>query len=224
MALHLLVTGTGTDVGKTVFTAHLVRYGVRRGLRLSVFKPFCSGGREDARILRESAGGASSLDVVNPWHFRPPLAPAIAAAAAGRRIRIEEVVKHVREHAKGADLVVVEGAGGLLSPLASDGDAPALIRRLGAVAVVVAVDRLGVLHEVRATLSALPSADASTARLVLMDPARRDVSCRHNRDYLERLLGPDRVFRFPRLTPSLLREGVHPKAGREFDRLLAGLG
>lgn len=219
-----MVTGTGTDVGKTVFSVHLVRRAVRLGWRPAVFKPFCSGGRGDAVALREAAGGATPLDVMNPWHFRPPLAPAIAAAAAGRHIRIAEVVKHVREHAADADLVVVEGAGGLLSPLAADGDAPALIRRLGAVAVVVAVDRLGVLHDVRATLAALPAGDASGARLVLMDPARRDASCRHNRAYLERLLGPDRVFRFPRLNARHLREGVHPKAGREIDRLLAGLG
>jgi dethiobiotin synthetase len=207
-----------------VFTAHLVRHGVRLGLRVSVFKPFCSGGRDDARILCAAAGGAAPLDVVNPWHFRPAIAPAIAAALAGRRIRIEEAVNHVRENAKDAELIVVEGAGGLLSPLASDGDAPALIRRLGSVAVVVAVDRLGVLHDVRATLAALPSAEASAARLVLMDPLRRDPSCRHNREYLERLLGPDRVFRFPRLAPRHLREGVHPEAGREIGRLLAGLG
>src|SRR5512137_1900852 len=88
-----------------------------RGVRVVALKPVCSGGRGDALVLQEAAGSVVSLDEVNPWHFRAPLAPLLAARKEGKRVTCREVIGHVRRMGERFEAVVVEGAGGLLSPL-----------------------------------------------------------------------------------------------------------
>jgi len=223
MAVYIIVAGTGTGVGKTALSALLVRRLRARGIGVAAFKPLCSGGRSDARLLLDALG-EGALDVVNPWHFRPPIAPAVAARLAGSPVRVADVAGHVRRHSAGADVAVVEMAGGLLSPLASDGDAPDLIRALRAAPVLVTVDRLGVIHDVRAALACLPPRVAERTPVVLMSPLRRDPSCRYNRDVLADLLGSGRLFRIPRLPESALSGRVSAAVDRELDRLLAAVG
>ena len=68
------ITGTNTGVGKTVLAALLARFLRQSGLNVAACKPVCSGNRDDARRLADALGGALSLDEINPWHFRAPLA------------------------------------------------------------------------------------------------------------------------------------------------------
>ena len=77
-------------------------------------KPICSGGRSDARLLHAAAGKVLPLDGVNPWHFRAALAPVLAARKEKKRVRLRQVVTHIRRVAKGFEVVIIEGAGGLL--------------------------------------------------------------------------------------------------------------
>ena len=113
----LFITGTDTGVGKTVFAAVATLLLRRRGVRVAALKPICSGGREDARLLHAAAGRVLSLDEVNPWHFRAALAPTLAARRENRLVLLRPVVAHIRRAAKRFEVVIVEGAGGLLSPL-----------------------------------------------------------------------------------------------------------
>ena len=78
----LFITGTDTGVGKTVFAALSTVYLRQNGFRVAALKPLCSGGRDDARVLHAAAGKVLSLDEVNPWYFRAPLAPLLAADAS----------------------------------------------------------------------------------------------------------------------------------------------
>ena len=75
----LVVTGTGTGVGKTVLSGLLVRRLVRLGRTVRAFKPLCSGGRGDARVLEAALNGSQTLEDINPWHFEASLSPALAA-------------------------------------------------------------------------------------------------------------------------------------------------
>src|SRR6266545_3823577 len=113
----LFITGTDTGVGKTGFAVLVTRHLREGGFHVAALKPICSGGRADARLLRDAAGNVLSLDEVNPWHFRLPLSPLLAARKEKKRVRLHEVVAHIRRVAKRFDVIVVEGAGGLLSPL-----------------------------------------------------------------------------------------------------------
>jgi dethiobiotin synthetase len=163
----LFVTGSDTGVGKTVLAALLVRHLRESGVRVAGLKPICSGGRGDARALRAAAGKVLSLDAVNPWHFRAALAPVLAARKENRRVRLRQVVAHIRRVAKGFECVVVEGAGGLLSPLGVDFDSRDLLCALSAKPLVVCANRLGAVNQALLVLEALPRVLANQAQVIL---------------------------------------------------------
>ena len=73
------ITGTDTGAGKTVLTALLAAFLRGRGVKVAALKPICSGGRADATIIFTALGGRLTLDEINPWHFRAPIAPLLAA-------------------------------------------------------------------------------------------------------------------------------------------------
>ena len=124
------ITGTDTGVGKTVLTALLARYLRERGVNVAALKPVCSGGRDDARALQAASNGALSLDEINPWHFRAPIAPLLAARRERKRVKRSQVVAHVRAMQKRFDVLLIEGAGGLLSPLGENFNSRDLIASL----------------------------------------------------------------------------------------------
>jgi len=183
----LFVTGNDTGVGKTLLATLLARYLGARGLHVAGLKPICSGGRADALALQAAAGNGLTTDEVNPWHFRSPIAPLLAARRERRRVRLREVVAHIRRVARPFEVVVVEGAGGLLSPLGEGFDSRDLIRELQAVPVVVCANRLGALNQALLVLAALPRALRRGAHIVLMDPARANAASRTNPPLLRTL-------------------------------------
>lgn len=193
----LFITGTDTGVGKTVFAALHTRQLRARGVRVVALKPVCSGGRGDARALREASGKVLPLDEVNPWHFRAALSPLLAAREEKKRVRLREVVAHICGIAKGFDVVIVEGAGGLLSPLGEDFDSRDLIRALAATTIIVCPNKLGAVNQVRLTLSALPRVTARHARIVLTNPARPDAASKTNLGLLKQFLDPNRLHLMP---------------------------
>ena len=172
----IFITGTDTGVGKTVLTTLLAGFLRQRGHRVAVCKPVCSGGRTDARLLAAALGGEFSLDEINPWHFRAPIAPVLAARREGQRVTLPAIVAHARQLQKRGDVLLVEGAGGLLSPLGENMDSRDLLVALRAVPIIVGLNRLGVVNHLRLTLAALPSAARARAMVVLMTPEMPDRS------------------------------------------------
>jgi dethiobiotin synthetase len=197
---HIFVTGTDTDVGKTVFTTCFLGWLRAQGVPSIGFKPLASGPRTDAESLFDVQAGEVPLDVINPWHFAEPLAPLLAARMEGRRVAFEVVVEHLKVASRGMQVAVTEGAGGLLSPmLEGGGDAAVMIDVLDASPVIVAVDRLGVVGQVRLVWSALSRRARQTAQVVLMESQQPDASVAGNRTLLGEYVGPERVHAFPRL-------------------------
>jgi dethiobiotin synthetase len=176
----VFVTGSDTGVGKTVLTALLTRHLRARGINTVGLKPLCSGGREDAVALAAANGGALPLDEVNPWHFKAALAPVLAARREGRGVRLKQVVAQVRAVAARFELVVVEGAGGLLSPLGQGFDNRDLLAALHAVPVVVVPNRLGGVNQARLVWEALPLPAKRRASVVLMSGRRADAATKSN--------------------------------------------
>jgi len=196
----LFITGTDTGVGKTVLTSLLARHLRERGVSVAALKPICSGGRADARMLHSSLDGALTLDDINPWYFCAPLVPLLAARRERRRVELANVLAHVRKIQRRFDVVLVEGAGGLLSSLGEDFDARDLIVSLRAVPIIVSSNRLGVVNHVLLTVEALPRVISRCAPVVLMSPRRPDLASRTNPRFLAGILGPDRVLEFPWLS------------------------
>ncbi|HXG47032.1 MAG TPA: dethiobiotin synthase [Methylomirabilota bacterium] len=193
----VFVTGTDTGVGKTVFSAALVAFLRQAGTNVAASKPLCSGGRDDARRLQEALGQRLSLDTVNPWHFRAPLAPLLAARREGRRVPLASVLRHLRQLQTDNDILVVEGAGGLLSPLGEGFTALELILALRAQPVIICPNRLGTINQILMALAALPSPTRHQTRVVLMEPKRSAMVHRLNHRYLADCLGARRVQPFP---------------------------
>lgn len=215
-----VITGTDTGVGKTVVACWLTAWARARGRKVMALKPVASGGREDARALRAVLGEAVSLDVVNPWHFRRPLAPLLAARLEGRRVRKGAVLAWVRRLRRRHEVLVVEGAGGLLSPLGEGWSTRDLVACLRAVPVVVCPNRLGAVNQVRLVLAALPRGAARQAVVVLNAAGRADASAFANAELLEEFLGKGRVCLFPRVREAASVEGVQRHA--EVERALRG--
>ena len=193
------ITGTDTGVGKTVLTALLARHLRERGVNAAALKPICSGGRDDARALRVAMNGALTTDEINPWHFRAPIAPLSAARRERRRVGLADILAHVRTMQRRFDVLLVEGAGGLLSPLGENFDSRDLIAALRAMPIVVCPNRLGAVNQVLLTLAALPRSASCRARVVWMSPSKPDASTSTNVGLLAEFLDAQRIFCLPRL-------------------------
>jgi dethiobiotin synthetase len=191
------ITGTDTGAGKTVLTTLLTRHLRERGVNAVALKPVCSGDRADARALHTASDGALTLDEINPWHFRVPMAPLLAARRERKRTALTDVLAHVRLVQKRFDVVLIEGAGGLLSPLGENFDSRELIAALRATPMVVCSNRLGAVNQILLTLAALPRSASCRARVVLMSPSKPDASIATNAGLLAEFLDAKRIFCLP---------------------------
>lgn len=197
------ITGTDTGAGKTVLTALLARFLRERGVRVAALKPFCSGGRADARALHAALGGALTLDEINPWHFRAAIAPALAARLEKRPVKLASALARIRATRKNFAVTLVEGAGGLLSPLGEGFDSRDLLAALRATPVIVAQNKLGAVNHLRLTLEALPKNRRAQAKVVLMSPAKPDSATKTNASLLGEFFPAEKTFTLPWLGKNL---------------------
>ncbi len=191
------ITGTDTGVGKTVLTALLARYLRNRRVGVAAFKPVCSGGRADARALHAALGGALTLAEINPWHFRAALAPALAAAREKKSVALTQVLGHVRALQENFTVTLMEGAGGLLTPLGKDFDSRDLTMALRATPVIVAMNQLGAVNHLLLTLAALPEGFRAQAKVVLMSPPKPDAATASNAKLLAQFFPAENILTLP---------------------------
>ncbi len=147
MASGIFITGTDTGVGKTLVTGGLAALLKESGVDVGVMKPVESGCRreetglvpEDARFLREMAGCRDELELINPYALEHPLAPALAAELEGVDIQLAVIREAYLTLASRHELVLVEGAGGMLVPVTSRYFMVDLARELGGLPLLVVV-------------------------------------------------------------------------------------
>ena len=172
----IFITGTDTDVGKTVIAAGLTAALRRRGVRAVYFKPIQSGCPEeggrliptDARFARDLAGLTEPLELLTPLTLRLPLAPGVAAAREGMAVDLGRVAASLRELAGRYDFFVVEGAGGLYVPLVDTSFLVLdLIRWLRLPLLVVARAGLGTINHTALTVMAARQAEIEVAGIIL---------------------------------------------------------
>jgi dethiobiotin synthetase len=184
----LFVVGTDTGVGKTEVAAAVARALVAEGRRVGVLKPVATGATheptgwtcDDARRLIAAAGADVPLDRVTPIGFEEPLAPSVAARRAGRPLTHEAVLRAVGEAvdwwSSRADVLVVEGVGGLLCPLAEGTTVADLAIALDYPLVIVARRGLGTLNHTLLTVEAAHRRALRIAGVVLNSPEPDDDS------------------------------------------------
>ena len=171
MADGVFVTGTGTEVGKTVVAAAIARTLTAEGKRVAVFKPAVTGLDEgvetDHALLRRASGSDQSDEEIAPYRYGPPASPHLAAALAGEEIDPERLRQVAAAAAEGADAIVCEGVGGLLVPLSPSYLVRDLAADLGYPVVIVASPGLGTINHTLLTLEAARAAGLEVAAIVL---------------------------------------------------------
>jgi dethiobiotin synthetase len=158
--MNYFITGTDTNVGKTLIACALLHGFAAQSKRVVGMKPVAAGCRaegihEDVRQLRAASNVLASLGQVNPYCFVPAVAPHLAAQFAGVIINLERIVASFTELAGQADVVIVEGAGGFLVPLNDREDSADLVTQLGLPIILVAGMRLGCLNHALLTAQAI---------------------------------------------------------------------
>lgn len=159
----IFIAGTDTGVGKTRVACAMLRGFAQLGYRVAAMKPVAAGARRRAEIWQQAdvraLSAASNVELpqelINPYCFAPAIAPHLAAAAVGQTIRIARIRRCYGQIARRADLVVVEGVGGLLVPLGPQLSAADLPLQLKIPAILVVGMRLGCLNHALLTAEAM---------------------------------------------------------------------
>ncbi len=192
--LALFVTGTDTGVGKTVVTAAIAALAVAAGRATAVYKPAQTGvgaaDPGDLDFVRAAAGDSPLLRTACAYRLREPLAPSVAARLEGVAIERTRLIETYEALARDADVVLVEGAGGLLVPLEYAYTMADLARDLGLPVLVVARPGLGTLNHTALTVEAARARGLEVAGVVISGfPAGPDLASRTNPAEIVRLTG-----------------------------------
>jgi dethiobiotin synthetase len=202
----VFVTGTGTEVGKTVVAAVIARMAAIQGRSVRVFKPAVSGLDDyprrateppswqsagelpDHQLLRLASGSDQSDDEVAPHRYGPAVSPHLAAELEGHEIDPLALVAGARAAQNGAELFVCEGVGGFLVPLTPGYLVRDFARELGLPAVIAAGASLGTINHTLLTLEAVRAAGLEVLSVVLTPwPEVPSEVERDNRESISRL-------------------------------------
>ena len=220
MSRLMFVTGTNTGAGKTILTALLLSHLRSKNIRALAVKPIETGGRRDARLLYALQREEVTLNETNPFWFTESLAPVIAARRSGRRLVKAEILKKVRALRNRCDFLLIEGAGGLLTPLGNNWSGLDLIKALKAEVVVAARNELGVINQARLTVDRLCAGKIMPQALVLMGGGSSRV-CRENMAELGENYKKVPICEIPRFNLAGLWKNVINKNQKKFTKTLA---
>ena len=170
----IFITGTNTEVGKTFITKNLIERIQLKGYSVSPYKPVETGCIKksltliprDSMIYFRAVNKKIALDQINPYRFLEPISPAAAIKRSKRKVTINDYLSKLKD-LPNSDLTIIEGAGGLCSPLAPDGYNIDLIRKVKVPTVLVAKDEIGVINNVILSLSMLQKYKIKVLAIVL---------------------------------------------------------
>lgn len=205
MTRSYFITGTDTGVGKTVVTSSIAR-GLRlRGLDVGVMKPVESGCVDkdgspvpaDALALKEASGATDAIEEICPYRLSLPLSPHLAARMAGAEVDFGVILSVYGKLSARHGIMLVEGAGGLLTPLTDELTVADLAVKLGLPVIIVADSRLGVINHALLTIEAVQRRGLEVGAVILNRASgAADLSVEHNSAEIKRKTGLP-VYDFP---------------------------
>jgi dethiobiotin synthetase len=201
----LFVTGTDTEVGKTVVASAIAATLASRGERVATFKPAVTGltgpqdGLPDHELLSRSAQSSQAAEAVAPYRFGPPVSPHFAAELAGIEIGASHLVACAESAAADADALVTEGVGGLMVPLCEGYLVRDFAAELGLPIVIAARPGLGTINHTLMTIECARARGLYVTAVVITPWSRFPEPIeRSNRSTIERL-GDVETFGLPRV-------------------------
>ncbi|MDP6857500.1 MAG: dethiobiotin synthase [Candidatus Nitrosopelagicus sp.] len=154
----LFITGTDTDVGKTCITASIVSYLSKMNVNVGVMKPFTSGYKatsdsisDDVKILIKYSGVNDPIDLVNQYFFEIPTSPYDACKQLNLEIDISRVIDSYKQLSSIHDVVIVEGIGGIMTPISKNYFVSDLISDLQMNAIIVTGSKIGTVNHLMLT-------------------------------------------------------------------------
>jgi dethiobiotin synthetase len=173
----LFVAGTGTDIGKTHVACALIQAVRARGLSVDAFKPVVSGfdpadpDASDPGRLAQALGEPDALTRISPRRYRAPLAPNLAARLEGETLNLDDLIADCQERLAdpGRDLLLIEGAGGVMSPLTDDATNLDLMVALDLPILLVAGSYLGTVSHALTALEVIRARSLSVAAIVMSE-------------------------------------------------------
>ena len=170
----LFISGTGTDVGKTFITENLIDLLKVKGFTVSPYKPIETGCKKikakfipsDASKFHKLINKEIDIDLINPYRFQQPISPNRAIRLAKKKIFIKDYIDKSKLLPKN-DYLIIEGAGGLYSPISTDGYNIDLIKKMKIPTVLVAKDEIGVINNILLSLDLLLKHKISVLAIVL---------------------------------------------------------
>ena len=189
---QFFVAGTDTDVGKTHVSVELIKMMVERGEKVGVMKPIAAGGyyrkgqlvNQDAIALMEASGSGQSYQEVNPYLFEEPISPHIAACRSKVEIDLDRLVKEFQKIRDRFDRVLVEGAGGWITPLSNSISMADLAGKMDIPVVLVVGMKLGCLNHAQLTQKAIKQSGLELAGWVANSPDPHMLYLQENIEYL----------------------------------------
>ncbi len=173
MGKCIFVTGTDTDVGKTVIVACLSSSLIRAGKKVTVYKPVQCGDllkgnlkSPDLALVKELSG-ISDEDLVNDFSFSLAASPHLAAEHDNTKVDIETIKNHTKSLLKSYDVVIIEGAGGLIVPLTRTYTILDLIEDLSVPVLIVSRASLGTINHTSLTINALKALEIPILGVIL---------------------------------------------------------
>ncbi len=169
----LFITGTGTAVGKTIFTAALAMHLRKSGIDVGVMKPLESGvedlskAGDDGELLRWAAASTDSLESTCPYRFKSAAAPATASRFEKKPVDYSDLVLNSKRLVEQHQFTLIEGAGGLMVPIAGGFLISDLAKDIGLPLLVVADAQLGTINHSLLTLLAARYLEIEVAGYIL---------------------------------------------------------
>jgi len=171
----LFVTGTDTDVGKTLIAGAIAKILTDKGRKVGVFKPIATGCKykwdglisNDTEFLAYCANSNLSLSTITPLGYRTPAAPIVSAAREDRPIDFDKIAAAYKEVCQDSDIVLVEGIGGVRVPLTEQFDLLDLAVEFALSVVIVARPNLGTINHTLMTIDCVRAAELKIAGVVI---------------------------------------------------------
>ena len=196
-ARKIFITGTCTGVGKTYFSKLLIKSLVKRGLRVAALKLMETGCEQiggelfpkDASELQAVANAGQSLEDVCPYRFAPEVSPHLAVRKAEISLEKSVFAKHIDEQSKSCDILLIEGAGGLLVPLIDAYTFADLAKDQSLTTILVCGSKLGVLNHASLSFEVIKSRGINLHSYVCNEVEEGTDAVRSNREELKRIAG-----------------------------------